>query len=144
MTLADEINNSISDIMTKTWNVRDANTVPSDSDLSLTGNVVRIQGTVLYADMKESSGLVKDVGQVVAGRVFQAYLRSVARLITNFGGKVTAYDGDRIMGIFVGNTKNTSAAICALYINYVVSYLLKPKLTEHFKSLYDSGFSHYI
>jgi class 3 adenylate cyclase len=140
MTLADEINNSISDIMTKYWNVRDANTVPSDSDLSLTGNVVRIQGTVLYADMKESSELVNDVNQPVAGRVIQSYLRSIARLITDSGGTITAYDGDRIMGIFVGTNKNTSAAICALKINYVVSYILKPKLTNHFKSINTSGF----
>jgi class 3 adenylate cyclase len=43
-----------------------------------------------------------------------------ARIVKNNGGTITAYDGDRIMGIFIGKTKNTTAAKTALQINWAV------------------------
>ena len=44
------------------------------------------------------------------------------------------------MGIFIGNSKNTSAATSALMINYAVEKILKPMLEDHFKSLSSSSF----
>ncbi len=53
---------------------------------------------------------------------------------------MTAYDGDRIMGIFIGDAKETRAATCALKTNYVVRNVLRPTLIEHFKSLNEASF----
>lgn len=138
--MRDDIQNEISGILSQPWNIRQGTVVPSEDKVSFTGNVVKLEGTVLYADMRESSKLVDDVNQRVAGKVYQAYLRSIARLISNMGGTITAYDGDRIMGIFLGDDKNTTSGKCALQINFVVSQILSPMLTDHFKTLNRNGF----
>lgn len=140
MTLSEEIKASVSGIFSQSWDIRQGRTVPDDRDVSMTGKVVRLEGTVLYADMKESSKLVEEAGQRIAGRVYQAFLKSSARIITEHGGVITAYDGDRIMAIFMGGNKNSSAAITALKINYVVEDILRPTIQNHFRSLGESGF----
>ena len=38
------------------------------------------------------------------------------------------------MAVFIGNTKNSDAAKCALQINYIVQKVINVKLQEHFKS----------
>src|SRR5207245_1618227 len=43
-----------------------------------------------------------------------------------------AYDGDRIMGIFIGGSKNTSAATCGLKINGAVREILTPALKKQY------------
>lgn len=140
MTLKDDISTGISTIFSQKWTVSQGITVPDDSKVSMNGNVVKLDGTVLYADMKESSKLIEDFSQTVAGRIYQAFLKSSARIITDLRGTVTAYDGDRIMAIFTGNRKNSEAAIAALKINYVVSKILRPKLKEHFSGIGSTGF----
>jgi|SRR6266481_8097193 len=55
-----------------------------------------------------------------------------ARIIKNAGGTITAYDGDRIMGIFIGESKNTTAAKTALQINWAVSNIVNPDLKKQY------------
>lgn len=141
MTLNDDIRNSISSIMSQEWTITQGRTVPSESDVTMTGKGVKLDGTVLYTDMQESSKLVDIVNQRVAGKVYQAFLNSLAKIITYHSGQITAYDGDRIMAIFLGDNKNTNAAECALKINYMVSKILGPMLTQHFKTLQRTGFN---
>jgi len=95
---------------------------------------------VLYADLVQSSKLGTDFQQKTAARIFQSFLYCMCRLVTEHGGTITSFDGDRIMGIFVGDSKNTSAAKCALKMNYVVMNIIKPKLLKHFASLQKEGF----
>jgi class 3 adenylate cyclase len=43
---------------------------------------------------------------------------------------ITAFDGDRIMAVFIGDSKNTSAGRCALKINHAVVEIINPALKE--------------
>ena len=139
MVSENEIKNEILNIENSKWNIQDSENVPKTENLSMTGSVVRFEGTVLYADMKRSSSLVDELSNVVAGKIYQAYHRSVAKLIHSSGGQIAAYDGDRIMGIFVGRDKNTTAVNCGLNINYVVTKILRPMLEDSFRSIQNSG-----
>ena len=56
------------------------------------------------------------------------------------GGAVRSFDGDRVMGVFVGKTKNTQATDCALKMNYVVTKLLRPRVESRLPSLIDAGY----
>jgi hypothetical protein len=40
------------------------------------------------------------------------------------GGAITAFDGDRVMGVFIWDDKCSRAAECALKINQVVVQIL--------------------
>ena len=140
MTLSEDLKSMVNRVMQNQWDVRQANTVPDASNLTLTGQVAKLDATVIYADMRASSKLVDELNQGVAGKVYQAFLFSLASIIKTNGGEITAYDGDRVMGIFIGNSKNTSATKSALMINHAVINILEPMLEEHFKSLSESGF----
>ena len=140
MTLSDDIKSKVKQFMESNWDVRQATTVPGDSNLTLTGRVAKLDATVLYADMRSSSKLVDEVNQRVAGKIYQAFLYSVASIIHSNSGEITAYDGDRVMGIFIGDYKNTSATKSALMINHAVINILEPMFEDHFKSLGKSGF----
>jgi class 3 adenylate cyclase len=67
-----------------------------------------------------------------AAEVYKAYLNCAARIIRAEGGVITAYDGDRIMAVFIGDTKNTPAARAALKINHAVRKIINPKLWEQY------------
>ena len=45
-------------------------------------------------------------------------------------GEVTAYDGDRIMAVFIGDLKNTRAARTALKINHAVKNIINPQIAS--------------
>lgn len=53
-------------------------------------------------------------------------------IIRSEGGTITAYDGDRIMAIFVGGSKNTTAVRTALKINYAVEEILRPAIKSKY------------
>jgi len=60
------------------------------------------------------------------------YLHCAAKIISDEGGSITAYDGDRIMGVFIGDLKNTSAARCALKIQGAVVEVINPALKKEY------------
>lgn len=140
MTLKDELSTKVSDILSQSWDTREGHVVPSTDDVALAGGAVKLDATVLYADLFQSSKLATDFHQRTAARVIRSFLYCMCRLITEHDGKITSFDGDRVMGIFLGGYKNTNAATCALKMNYVTSEIIQPKVTNHFTSLRETGF----
>lgn len=140
MTLKDDLSNKVSDIISKQWNLREGHVVPSTDDVALVSGAVKLDATVLYADLVQSSKLGTDFQQRTAARVIQSFLYCMCRLVTEHGGTITSFDGDRIMGIFLGGYKNTNAAKCALKMNSTNLKIIRPKLTQHFTSLKETGF----
>jgi class 3 adenylate cyclase len=138
--LHDELEEDIVRALATTWDLREGQVVPTTDDVALGGGGVRLDATVLYADLAESSTLVNDVHRQVAAKVMKSYLACSARIIADQGGAITSYDGDRIMGVFVGSAKNTCAVRAGLMINYVVHRLLRPELPSTFRSLARLGF----
>lgn len=141
MGLKDDISNQVSQIIQQSWDLRDGRTVPTNDDVALSGGAVRLQeAAVLYADLAQSSKLATDFQQKTAGKVLRIFLSCMCRLITENGGTITSFDGDRVMGIFLGDAKNSNAAICALKMNYVVSKIIQPTVNNYFTSLRETGF----
>ena len=64
----------------------------------------------------------------------------MTQLVKNAGGEIRSFDGDRVMGVFLGNSKHSSAASCALKMNHVVTKILRPKAEARFPSLVRNGF----
>lgn len=110
------------------WTTKDGRTVPDLDDIALGNDAVKFDGTVLYADLAESTGLVKGYKDWFAAEVYKNYLYCAGRVIRARGGEITAYDGDRIMAVFIGTNKNTAAAKCALQIKYLVKEILQPAI----------------
>lgn len=130
MGLKDDLQKEVKRIFRETWSVRDGTKVPESEDLKLGNDAVKIDGTVLYADLAGSTNLVDQYKPEFATEIYKAYLHCAAKIIRYEDGVITAYDGDRVMAVFIGDFKNSSAARCALRINYAVTNIINPLLRE--------------
>lgn len=88
----------------------------------------KLDGVVLYADLAESTAVVNAHAAAFAAEVYKTYLHCAAKVIQSNGGVIASYDGDRVMGVFIGDTKRTAAAKAALQINYAVTQIINPEL----------------
>lgn len=132
MGLKSEIETEIADIFRSRWTQRDGTTVPEDDDVKLGNDAVNIEATVLYADMRDSTKLVDNYSRLFAAEIYKSFLRCAARIIRAEGGVITAYDGDRIMAVFIGDSKNSTAARCALKINWAVINIVRPAMKNQY------------
>ena len=128
-----EIETGIVSILKTKWERREGLKVPEAEDVQLGNDAVELEGTVLYADLEDSTGLVLDYKDWFAAKLYKCYLLVACELIRNNGGTITAFDGDRVMAVFIGKTKNSDAARCALQINYTVQKVINVKIAEHYK-----------
>lgn len=128
MSLADELREYAKKTHDSTWSRRNGQKVPSTGDVSLGNDAVDLDAVVLYADLKDSTGLVKGYKDWFASAVYKNYLYTVSRIIRAHDGSVTAFDGDRVMGVFIGGSKNSNAAKVALKINWAVKNILQPAI----------------
>ncbi len=135
MGISDDLKSEVQNIFKSTWTIREGRTVPAPEDLKLANDGVRLDATVLYADIDGSTDMVDKLKPEVAAELYKTYLLCAARIIRSEGGEITAYDGDRVMAVFIGDSKNSSAAKCALKINYAVTQIINPS----FKVAYPSS-----
>lgn len=132
MGLKDELKAHVSKTHKDAWNKRKGQKVPETDDLGLGNDAVLIEGTVLYADLAESTKMVKGYKNWFAAEIYKNYLYCAAKVIRSTGGSITAYDGDRIMAVFIGSNKNTAAASAGLKINYAVEKILRPAIKTQY------------
>jgi uridylate cyclase len=140
MGLKEDLEEEVAEIFREPWDKRVGEKVPEPEDLRLGNDGVKLHATVLYADMCDSTKLVDNHGKSFAAEVYKAYLTCAARIIKDRGGSITAYDGDRIMAVFIGDSKNSSAAEAALRINYAVRKIVNPAIKHQYtNSSYELG-----
>ncbi|MFW5700774.1 MAG: hypothetical protein ACOCWM_03705 [Cyclobacteriaceae bacterium] len=63
-----------------------------------------------------------------AARIYQSFHDINVRIINFHNGKIRAFDGDRVMGVFSGDTKCTSAVKSAMKINWAIRNILNNNL----------------
>lgn len=141
MALVDKLRSDVQGIISQPWKTRKGRKVPSSEDIALAGGAVELDATFLYADLAHSSRMAKELDRRVAAKLLRAFLATTARLVREHGGSIVSFDGDRILGVFVGGSKNTSAAKCALQIKYVVQKVIRPKFEKKYRSVRDASFS---
>jgi class 3 adenylate cyclase len=116
------------------WKEQETTEVPDPEDLKLNSNDARNlkQATVLYADLDGSTNMVDTQDWHFSAEVYKAYLRCASDIIRDENGAITGYDGDRVMAIFTGKRKNTSAVRCALKINFAAHHIMRPALEAQY------------
>ncbi|MDB4892333.1 MAG: hypothetical protein JWL61_4188 [Gemmatimonadetes bacterium] len=126
MALKEGLNSEVATIFRSAWTERDGTVVPADDSIKLGNDAVKLDATVLYADMADSTRMVKASSEQFAAELYKAFLHCAAKIIKAHDGTITAYDGDRIMGVYLGDSKNTRAVKTALKINWAVKNIIKP------------------
>lgn len=134
MALKDDLASAVKSIFKDVWTQRDGSVVPESDDLKMSNDAVNLEATVLYADLSGSTKLVDSQEAYFAAEIYKAYLHCAAKIIRSEDGIITAYDGDRVMAVYIGNSKNTSAARTALKINYARIYIVNPALKAQYAS----------
>lgn len=132
MSLKNNLIKEITNIFKTKWKERDGKKVPESEDLKLNNDAIKLKATVLYADMAYSTDMVDNYKPWFSAEIYKAYLHCAAKIIRSENGIITSYDGDRIMAVFIGNSKNTSATRCGLKINGVVKKIINPILKNRY------------
>jgi len=114
------------------WSQRDGQVVPEPEDLQLGNDAVNLDATVLYADIASSTSLVESYKPWFAAEIYKTFLSCAAKIIKDENGVITAYDGDRVMGVYIGELKNTRAVRTALRIKTAVEQVVQPALQAQY------------
>jgi class 3 adenylate cyclase len=118
MSLSDDLKTDVAKIFKDSWDVTQGRVIPEPADVPFGNRGVEFDATVLYADLADSTGLVDIRKKEFAAEIYKTFLHCAGKIIRAENGVITAYDGDRIMAVFIGDSKNTSATRAGLKINY--------------------------
>lgn len=133
MALGSELSEAVEKFFKDRWTERVGQKVPEAGDVALGNEAVKLEdAVVLYADISASTKLVDGYTWSFAAEIYKAYLLCAARVIRSEGGVITAYDGDRIMAVYIGDSKNSCAARTGLKINYCRTELINPLIRKHY------------
>lgn len=134
MSLKENLESEVKSTLKSRWDEEKAEVVPAPENLRLNSNHAKCleSATVLYADLDGSTNMVDSYKWWFSAEVYKSYLRCASQIINNEGGTITAYDGDRVMAVFVGGSKNTTAVRTALKINYAVEEIIRPAIKAQF------------
>lgn len=144
MGLKDDLSAEVKSTFAQAWDVQKTDSVPGPEDLRLNANHAKDleKATVLYADLDGSTSMVDKYKWEFSAEIYKTFLRCASQIIRSEGGAITAYDGDRVMAIFTGGTKNTDAVRCAMKINYAVSQIIQPAIDTQYTT--DFKLSHVV
>lgn len=132
MALKYELETYVRGVVTQQWKQRQGQKVPDTEDIALKNDAVELDATVLYADLAASTKMVRDYKDWYAAEIYKSYLYCAAKIIRSNGGAITAYDGDRVMAVFIGENKNDAAARAALQVNWACEQILTPQFNAHY------------
>lgn len=133
MGMTDDLNAEVNKIIKEQWTTTDGRVVPETENIELGNKGVNLDATCLYADLAESTNLVNAYIAPFAAGVYKCYLNCACRIIRSQEGVITAFDGDRVMAVFIGDSKYTAAVRAALAINHAVSEIINPALKAFYK-----------
>lgn len=118
---------------------RDGRIVPSSSDVTLKDGAVKVDAVFLYSDLAGSALLSQTCPWTTTAKVIRSFLDCATRLIIKHGGYVRSFDGDRVMGVFMGDRKSSNASICGREIHWAVRKVIQPAAESKFKSIKENG-----
>lgn len=134
MGLKADLEADIKKIYSEQWSRRDGRKVPEDIDLKSGNDCVDIEVAILYADLDESTKLVDNYKDWFAAKNYKTFLQCATKIVRSEGGYIRSFDGDRVMGVFFGDAKNTSAVRCGLKINWAVKNIIQPRLKSKYEN----------
>lgn len=135
MGLKEELTEGVAAVFRDQWSTRKGQIVPEPENLKLSNDAVEFdRATILYADLSGSTALVDSKKWWFSAEIYKTFLLCAAKIIRSEGGSITSYDGDRIMGIWVGDSQTCPAVRAGLKINYAVQNIINPALAARYTS----------
>jgi adenylate cyclase len=135
MSLQDDVRDGVDGVLDEDWNIRVGSVVPETEDIVLKNGAVQVGATYLYADLADSSSLGQKVNDSISAKVIRSYLNAASRILKYYKGEIRSFDGDRVMAIFIGGSKNTNATRAGLALNWALDEVIAPKLSAKWSDL---------
>lgn len=135
MGLKSDLTSAVDGILDTSFNERDGQKIPTSEDVALSNGAVKLDATFIYADLAGSGVIAKKCPWDTTAKIIRAYLDCAVRIIRAHEGEIRSFDGDRVMGVFIGGSKNTNAVKSALKIQWATRHLIQPKATAKFNSV---------
>lgn len=131
MTFGEELGAKVRDFVHGSWGeVPNGHAVPAPEDLTFGNSGRRLSACIFYADICRSTSMVEELPDTRAAEYYKAYLHCAAKIIKRNDGEITAYDGDRVMAAFLGESKEDHAVRAALELNFAVDEIINPKFSD--------------
>jgi class 3 adenylate cyclase len=135
MALKDDLTNAVDGILGTAFDERDGQKIPTSDDIALSDGAVKLDAAFLYADLAGSGVIAKVCPWDTTAKIIRAYLDCSVRIIRAQGGEIRSFDGDRMMGVFIGDRKRTNSVKAALKIQWATENLIQKKANARFNSV---------
>jgi len=135
MTLSQIVTNDVDTVVAEEFTTREGRVVPTTENVKLIGDAIELEAVILYSDLANSSGFESSFKAWFTAKYFQAFLTASTHIIKHNDGEIRSFDGDRVMGVFIGNYKRSNAIKTALQINYLMKNVIKPKFERKYPTL---------
>jgi uridylate cyclase len=122
-------------LLYRDFDVRRGYTVPTTETVKLSNGAVRIEAAFMYSDLANSTKLAKDHFQEDAAKVVRAFLSTVTRVMKNRNGEIRSFDGDRVMGVFIGTEGPSRAAKAALELKWLLDNVVQKNIETYLPSV---------
>ncbi|AQQ17680.1 adenylate/guanylate cyclase domain-containing protein [Burkholderia cenocepacia] len=129
MALKDNLLAEVGAIFKDQWTETIGRVVPAPSAVGLGNKATRLEDAVVfYADLDGSTNMVDGRSWAFSAEIYKAFLHCAAKIVRDESGDITAYDGDRIMAIFIGDNKCDRAARAALKLKWAAINIIEPRM----------------
>jgi len=130
MAFLDDLKGKIDAYVKQPYEIEETTIIPDTDTAKLTfGNKgLTCEYAFLFIDIRKSSQLHEIYGFTKAAKIYQSFHDINVRVIEENSGSVRAFDGDRVMGVFVVGSKNSNAVKAAMQIQWAIRTILNPKL----------------
>jgi len=130
MALKEDIENKIDAYFDEPYDIAETTIVPSTDYSKLTfGNKGLVaELCFLFVDIRKSSKLHDVYGLKNAARIYQSFHDINVRIINSLDGEVRAFDGDRIMAVFSGESKCSNSVQAGMKIIWSIRNILNKKI----------------
>lgn len=135
MALHDDLVAIVDTIVQAQWTQRVRRTVPTIETIALGNDAVTLEATVLYADLADSTDLVDRYPAWFAAEIYKSFLRVAGRIIEAEQGAITAFDGDRVMAVYLGDDRTARAARTGLKINWATKNIIQPAFLARYPTI---------
>lgn len=128
MTFKQDLADHIQALALGAWSeIPEARVSPELASLTLLNTGKHLDACFLYADIHRSTELVDTATDTLAAEYYKAFLFCAGQIMRRNNGSIEAYDGDRVMAVFVGDLKEDQAVNAALELHYAVNEIINPQ-----------------
>ena len=140
MGIDSDIRADVRKIKNASWRNRNGIVVPSSENVALYGGAVELEAAYLYTDLANSSNMARRFDRRITAKILKSFIATSTRLIRHRGGTVMSFDGDRVMGAFVGGSKCTNAVKCGFAIAWAVKEIIRPDFEKMYPTVRYANF----